>query len=340
MLSGSVRWCLDLISWLIDCLLYPDDSSLFKSLSTENFDLDDLNSRLRESNNVALHLLLASVTRGFLTAICRRLTHLDYTARKEMQPTLQNQFENPNQASLPVISSALRGAYTSIATLTSESIIQIRNFETFLTSISASVKDAYTVAGLPSSAALAQAQQAQAAPPVSSRNSVEQVMLFGGPLPPALVPAMKQLFTSLLPSLRSGIDLTKLFFHDFSILALDPIETQGSTSQPPADSNTFFDGKEQLKSKAQATDLILAHTMDIFLRVPTVVGRGAVETQAGTGTDLRNTTDKKWRRCARCAAVMEDITSMKPAVQFLIMQQRRCFCGGNWDILNGRQVVA
>jgi len=334
MLSGSVRWCLDLMSWLIDSLLHPEDSSVFDPISTgQKVELGDLNTRLQASNNVALHLLLSSASRGFLTAICRRLSHLDYTARKAMQSAAQSQSVQPGQLPQPLISNFLRASYTAIATLTSGSIIQIRVFETFLTSISASVKDAYTAAGLSSSPSQAQSQHLpQTKPTEVTRNTAEQTMLFGGPLPAALVPAMTHLFTSLLPTLRSGIDPSKLFFHDYSLLALDPFPP--CARQSPL-GNSWTTAWDQGEDRGGVAEYKVSHTIDVFQRIPVVLG---MEPDELGFEKLREV--KRWRRCARCAAVMEDLFSPKPAVQFLIMQQRRCFCGGNWVILTGHQVVA
>jgi len=306
------------MSWLIDSLLHPSDSTIFKSITESGqVNLADINARLQASNNVALHLLLSSASRGFLTTICRRLTNLDYTARKAMSTAAQNAGQGQPVQGMPALSSSLRAAYTSIATLTSTSIVQIRIFETFLTSISASIKDSYTTAGLVSASTQPQVQGLQN--PERTRNMVEQAMLFGGPLPEALIPAMSHLFTSLLPTLRSNIDPSKLFFHDFSILALDP-----SGSETDKDSHTYG--------------------IDVFQRTAIVLdpARNNPKTDAAGSNGVNNpngsAVGKKYRRCARCAAVMEDVTSRRPAVSFLIMQQRRCFCGGNWVVLTEKEL--
>jgi len=340
------------MAWLVDSLLHPEDPDTFQTVtSIETFNLDDLNTRLVETNNVALHLLLSSATRGFLTAICRRLSHLDYTARKAMQTVEQSQAAGPGQLPPPLISNLLRASYTVIEALTTSSIIQIRTFEIFLTSISASVKEAYTAAGLVP-APQPHAQQKPVPQPTGvTRNTVEQIMLFGGALPDSLIPAMVNLFSSLLPTLRAGIDPAKLFFHDFSLLALDPFPQSDSSLQDlmGAPLTSPQQGKGDNGSGSGPQDKV-SHTIDIFQRVPIVLGQeSSADPDSVSGVDAssggfskapRGREGRRWRRCARCAAVMGDISSQKPAVQFLIMQQRRCFCGGNWDILTGKQVVA
>lgn len=339
-LSGSVRWCLDLIAWLVDSLLNPEDSSIFKSLvAGQSIDLDSFNTRLHDSNSVALHLLLCSTTRGFLTAICRRVSNLDYISRKAMSAAAQSQVTASIQIPQHITSSELRAAYTTIATLTSGSVIQIRIFETFLASISASIKDAYTTAGLPSSTT--QSQQQPNTKAEIARNIIEQTMLFGGPLPAALVPAIRHIFTSLLPSLRCSIDPARLFFTNFSLLALDPPMpslTKSPSPTPPDQTLASLLGPDQHQKKGGNEKI--ARTIDIFQRVPIELGQEPVEgpvNENGVREKPRNS--KRWRRCARCAAVMEDFNTQKPAVHFLLMQERRCFCGGSWYLMSGKHIV-
>ena len=344
-LSGSARWCLDLMTWLVDSLLHPEDASLFKPLATgQSIDLDNFHARLRDSNNVALHLLLSSAPRGFLTAICRRVANLEYVSRKAMSTAAQSQAGAPIPIPPPLTSSSLRAAYTSIATLTSNSVIPVRIFETFLTSISASVKDAYTTAGLASSTPQTQPQQQPHTKEGITRNAAEQTMLFGGPFPAALVPAMRHIFTKLLPDLRSGIDPAKLFFSDFSLLALDPItpsSTHSPSPTPPEQTLASLLGPDEQKGGKRAADLQrIAHTIDIFQRVPITLGQEIIQGPVNENGVREKARDaKRWRRCARCTAVMEDYLTQRPAVHFLVIQQRRCFCAGNWNLLTGKQIV-
>ncbi|KAF4633171.1 hypothetical protein G7Y89_g4945 [Cudoniella acicularis] len=91
-LAGSVRWILDLMAWLTDTLLtlsvaLPPNMDLKR---VDGFTLPDLLEHLQKTNTISLHLLLSSPTRGFLTAICRRLTHLDYIARRAMAHSSSN----------------------------------------------------------------------------------------------------------------------------------------------------------------------------------------------------------------------------------------------------------
>jgi len=333
------------MAWLVDSLLHPEDTSLFKPLTTSQpIDLDNFHTRLRDSNNVALHLLLSSAPRAFLTAICRRVSNLDYVSRKAKSTTAQSQAGAPIPIPPPLTSSTLRAAYESIATLTSDSVVHFRAFEIFLISISASVKDAYATAGLASSTPQMQPQQQPHRKEGITRNAAEQTMLFGGPLPAALVPAMRHIFTTLLPTLRSGIDPAKLFFSDFSLLALDPI-TPSSTHSPsptaPEQTLVSLLGPEEQKGGKRAADLQrVAHTIDVFQRVPVTLGQEPVDGPVNENGVREKARDaKRWRRCARCTAVMEDYLTQRPGVHFMVLQQRKCFCAGNWILLTGKQIV-
>ncbi|OBT52775.1 hypothetical protein VE04_06832 [Pseudogymnoascus sp. 24MN13] len=299
LLAGSVRWCLDLMSWLIDCLLHPEDPEVFESVTKgEDGSIPLLKGSSQESR--------------------RRLAHLDYTARKAMSAA-QSVSAPPGQ-SAPLISNSLRSSYTAIATLTASSIVPISRFEAVVARVADVVKEAYTAAKFPSQ------QQAQGAPGDSKRNNVEQGILFGAPLPEVMAPAISRIFSEELPKLRAEIDPSRLFFHDFGILGLP--ESNASAGKGAAEGSATT-------SSAQYR---VNHTIDIFSRVPIQLG---MEPEEAQGIDARGSRPgRRWRRCVRCAAAMEDIHSLTPPVQFLIMQQRRCYCGGNWDILAGARVVA
>ena len=127
--------------------------------------------------------------------------------------------------------------------------------------------------------------------------------------------------TGLLAQVREEIDPAKLWFADFEMLEVDE--------------DAFSVGKRKQG----------AMTMDCFrktwLQSPerkqqTLAENGNANGEAdaarvANGSGSGKTT--KWRRCARCTAVMEDLLSSKPALQWLVMQQRRCYCSGHWDYI-------
>ncbi|KAK0729360.1 mediator complex, subunit Med16 [Apiosordaria backusii] len=41
----------------------------------------------------------------------------------------------------------------------------------------------------------------------------------------------------------------------------------------------------------------------------------------------------RWRRCVRCASVMEDIMNQRPGFTYVLAQQRKCCCGGSWTLV-------
>lgn len=317
------------MAYIIDGLLNPQPHDLFEQITSSTPDstaLSSLSTQLQSSQNISLHLLLCSGTRGYLTAICRRLTHLDYTARKAMA-TAASQAASPQgqqQQGTEHISNSLRNAYTTIATLTNNAVIQIRFFEQFLTNITTSIKESYTNAGLSSTPAPGQ-------PPNMTndgheqRNKIEQNLLFGGPLPTELAPTIHQIFSTHLPEIWNNIDPARLFFHDFSILNLKP----PSSTTPPA---------HIISTKPTPSTSL----HDSFLRLPLGTYPHTIEdSTAGnipSAAAASGSKEKRFRRCVRCAAVMEDLNSRRAAVSFMIMQQRRCFCGGFWVVLKGSEV--
>ncbi|KAM3071384.1 Mediator of RNA polymerase II transcription subunit 16 [Clarireedia jacksonii] len=333
-LAGSVRWVLDLMAWITDTLLtlpttLPPGLSL---TDPSQLSLPALLDHLHSTNTISLHLLLSSPTRGFLTAICRRLQHLDYIARKAISHAIQSP-SNPNsqQQNYQPISPALRAAYLQIAQLTTNTIIRIKTFETLLGSLTSLIKNAYSSNKPP----LTGNNNAEKA-----RNNLEIKMLFGGEIPAAFKPVIVELFkgvdgdgmggenagtggaVGLLESVRQEIDPAKLWFADFSMLEVDEDEIEV--------------GKRRRAGKS----------MDCFrktwLLIDTTKGKGQGDDKGAkedTAAAVAAGNGKRWRRCARCSAVMEDVLSHRNALQWLVMQQRRCFCSGYWDTFTGSEGV-
>lgn len=317
-LAGSVRWVLDLMAWITDTLLTLPSTlpSSMDLAGPTTLSLPDLLTHLRATNNISLHLLLSSPTRGFLTAICRRLAHIDYIARKAIM------HNNPNANHTPTTQSAappstpilptLRAAYMQIATLTSSAILRLKTFETLLISVSASIKTAYASA-TPSLGT----QGAR-----DARNMIEIKMMLGGALPDAFRSVVVELFRpdGLLDSVREEIDPAKLFFADFALLEVDE--------------DAVSVGRRRGRGE----------TMDCFrkgwLADPKGSEKGLEAGGGSNGPEGVGRQGARWRRCARCAAVMEDVLSQRQALQWLVMQQRRCFCSGYWDTLNPGEVMA
>lgn len=154
-------------------------------------------------------------------------------------------------------------------------------------------------------------------------------MLFGGSIPDAFKPVIVELFRKegLLDSVREEIEPAKLFFADFAMLEVDEDALSvGKRKRSQMTMDSFRKGwlmnpkKEEMGNGENGPG----------------EGSGGVSGSGGTG----GRQSARWRRCARCAAVMEDVLSQRQALQWLIMQQRRCFCSGYWNTLETGRMVA
>lgn len=321
------------MAWLTDTLLalpgtLPPSMDLTKP---DGFKLPELLAHLRSTNTISLHMLLSSPTRGFLTAICRRLSHLDWIARRAIMQSSSGAASNAAnpaapQASSSSISPALKNAYLQIATLTTNTILRIKTIETVLGSLTANIKDAYrnatpSLAGRPAEAA---------------RNALETKMLFGGSFPDAFKPVIVELFRKggLLETVRDDIEPAKLFFADFSLLEVDEDATsvakrKNSGMTMDCFRKTWLENPKKRKGRNDRVTQNVAAGGDAN-------GSGnPAQDGAGGGRQVA-----RWRRCARCAAVMEDVLTERRVLQWLIMQQRRCYCSGWWDTLAPGETVA
>jgi mediator of RNA polymerase II transcription subunit 16 len=301
------------MAWLTDTLLTLP-STLPPGMDLTNvkgFSLTELHAHLVQTNTVSLHLLLSSSTRGFLTAICRRLSHLDWIARRAITPSASNtgsgtpntQGSNPDKQPSP----ALRNAYLHIATITTNTILRIKTIDTLLSALTASIKDVYGTI-LPKSQANDKSTDKAND---KARNAYEIKIAFGGPFPEAFKPIIVELFKpdGLLSTVREDIEPAKLFFADFSLLEVN--EDKASLA----------------KRKASGM------TMDCFRKAWLPNPKKGVQLEEGKQV-------ARWRRCARCAAVMVDVLTERRALQWLVMQQRRCFCSGYWDTVAAGEMVA
>jgi mediator of RNA polymerase II transcription subunit 16 len=201
-----------------------------------------------------------------------------------------------------------------IATLTNNTILRIKTFETLLSSLASLIKNAYAAHQPPLSGSAAAEKM---------RNLLEVKMLFGDAIPEAFKPVIVELFRKegLLDSVREEIDPAKLFFGDFSTLE---VEDDAMSLNRRKRSGMTMDSFRK-------TWLVNRKKEEEGVNAAVDIGSGAVLGHAGRQ-------GARWRRCARCAAVMEDVLSQRQALQWLIMQQRRCFCSGYWNTLEPGQM--
>ena len=336
------------MAWLADTLLSLP-STLPSSIDLTNastLSLPDLVAHLHSTNTISLHLLLSSPTRGFLNAICRRLAHLDYIARKAIVHTIPghpanpatNQGNTPNGATnaarpTPSLSPELRTAYMKIATLTSTATLRTSTFETLLSSLTSHIKNAYSTHSPPLSGSPA-AEKA--------RNTMEIKMLFGGAIPDTFKGVIVELFREegLLDAVRDEIEPARLFFANFAMLevdddALSVRERKRSGLTMDCFRKTWLTNPE--KKRGHGSSIAgangAANTIGNMNDTNgTAIGIGTPA--ATTGLGAGGAAPARWRRCARCAAVMEDVLSHRQVLQWMVMQQRRCFCGGHWETID------
>ncbi|KAI1102358.1 RNA polymerase II mediator complex subunit Sin4 [Jackrogersella minutella] len=327
-LAGCVKWSTDLLCWLSDSLFCLFDDAKFMSLLKHNQSAPMM-AHLQSQNEIALHLVLCSATRGLLSAMCRRITHLDSFSTKAIS-WYENREKsaangNPNATADPrtPAHAALYSAYQRIRSYTSSSIIKADEFDKLLTSLGADIRSAYNTALAvlgEQPARAANSQLAQGHNPNASKSDASQeaiargrqhcelsMLLLQAP-PPFFVSVVDKFFNKDLREFRAHSNVAKLYFADYSILEIN-------------------DGPRSL-SRRRARGV----RVDLFKRVEISrkPNRGPGGTLAGN-----NKAQVAWRVCARCASVMEDVplVANRPGLSFLLRQQFYCSCGGRMAVL-------
>ncbi|KAH8884552.1 RNA polymerase II mediator complex subunit Sin4 [Thozetella sp. PMI_491] len=309
-LAGCAKWALDLLAWLTDCLFSLLDDPKFMSILSDPKHFSELASHLQAENDVSLHLILCSSTRGLLSAVCRRLLHLDALSSKAItyyeNKAAQQTASDPAGAAARQ-PSALYQAYQKMQRFTSSSLVKVLEFDKLIGALGADIRGAYQ-SSLSVLATKNQPQPPQAPtqqqgaatndPAVKKAQAqIELDMLLAANPPPAFREVLHRFFTEHLRAFRDQTDPAKLYFADFSLLEVE-------------DDRTSLGVK---KSRGRY--------IDVFKRVELVV------------PDPTNEAARQWRRCARCASVMEDLMAQRPGFTFVLAQQRKCSCGGNWGLL-------
>jgi len=217
--------------------------------------------------------------------------------------------------------------------------------ETLLGSLASLVKNAYASNNPP----LSGSQPAEKA-----RNALEIKMLFGGSFPDAFKSVIVELFKKegLLDAVKEEmIDPAKLFFADFTMLEVD--EDAVSVGKRKALGRTMDcfqkrwlvnPEKISLSPSSSAAATTGAEGSSQTGNANANASLGAAQDGSGVGSGglmgAGGRQGARWRRCARCTAVMEDVLTQRVALQWLVMQQRRCFCSGYWDTLAPGETLA
>ncbi|KAM0626137.1 hypothetical protein ACHAPW_008456 [Verticillium nonalfalfae] len=324
-LCGCAQWSVDLLAYLADSLFaLLDDPKFTELLQPRNY--SEISNYLRSRADPSLQLLLCSATRGFLSAVCRRLTHLDQISHRAIEfydrrAAIQNATDPSGQSKVATI--ALNKSYQRMQHIISNSHIKVQDFDHLLTTLTSDIRSTYQTAfaGLAAQAqqknesngtANTQQGQKQIDAQIRGAQIISELNLLLAAQPPApFLTVLKKLFGQDLRAFRAQTDPSKLFFADLGLLEVD-------------------DAPRVLGARRAA-----ARYVDVFRRVEMTNKAGPKEETAeeqlqqrgGRGGPLQ------WRRCVRCAAVMEDVFGSRPGFTFVLTQQRKCSCGGYWALL-------
>ncbi|KAK0703773.1 RNA polymerase II mediator complex subunit Sin4 [Lasiosphaeria miniovina] len=317
-LAGCAKWAVDLLSWITDCIFGLLGDPVFMGILADPKRFSELAPYLQSQDDVSLHLLLCSSTRGFLSAACRRLVHLDSLCiRAAHFYQKQKDGDSTNPTARP--SEPLYHAYQKMARSTNSNLVKVQKFDALIGGLSQEIKAAYqrTLSGLtskPKQRDQGNSQQGQ------NNNANEQLvkkaqthceldMLLAANPPPGFRDVLFKFFNSSLPAFRSQTDPARLYFGNYDILEVD-------------------DNRKILASKKAAGRYI-----DVFKRVELFSGPKAAKNSSLSHGGAADDTGPQWRRCVRCASVMEDVWGTRPGFTFVLGQQRKCSCGGNWGLL-------
>lgn len=302
-LAGCAKWAVDLLSWISDCIFNLVNDATFRAILEDPKRFPELSTYMQSRGDISLHLLLCSSTRGFLSAACRRLIHLEALSNRAIQyyeqKNLAQALQGNDSTSRPA--PALYVAYMKMQRATSSSLIKVAEFEKLVAALSTEIRTSYqkSLAGL--------AARSQQDPKSGQQQGQDQVvkraqahaeldMLLAGNPPASFREMLLRFFKGNVTAFKSQTDPAKLYFSNFELLEVED------------------DARSLAMKKAKGGYI------DVFKRVALVKGA-----EGGEGP--------QWRRCARCASVMEDVLGNRPGFTFVLAQQRKCSCGGNWGLL-------
>lgn len=288
---------MDLIAWLSDCLfaLMNDDDFMERLVPARAGELAAL---LHGKNDVSLQILLCSSSRSFLTALCRRVAHLDALSKKAIEFYRRHSASADPNASNKSPNLHLRQSYQNLQQVSSSGLVSVTEFEKLVNTLGVGIMQTYDKA-LPDIVKRGtnppQGRQEDEAVK-SARAHMETMMLLAAAPPPPLLLILKKFFTVDVPAFRRSVDPAKLFFATFDILDIR-------------------------KDRRDVDGVKVAH-LDTF-----------------TKTKLKMSPTQQWRRCTRCASVMEEFVPRSPGLTFMLTQQRRCPCSGTWAVLPHGKLV-
>lgn len=317
-LAGCCRWTVDLLSWLCDSLFILLNDTKFKAILTNQAQFSQLTSYLHEKNEIALHMVLCSSIRSLLGGVCRRIMVLHQLSHRAISH-YENSSNGPSGGKSSGYGSPLHIAYQKVYKHTSAALINPEAFQTLLASLNREVREVYNKSFAkmaeqaskgPGGANQQQQQQQQknaADDPVArARQHCELQMLLGQAPPSTFQPLIAKFLYQDLTAFRDG-------------------PHNGGGGQPIDPAKLYFADYDILE--VDDAPPALAHRrsrglrVDLFKRV-----------------EISRLRQVPWRRCVRCASVMEDATAAstaaagsgnnRPHLNFVLSQQRNCSCGG------------
>jgi mediator of RNA polymerase II transcription subunit 16 len=253
----------------------------------------ELTPYLQTLNDVSLHLLLSSSSRSFLLCVCRRIAHLQAMSERAID-FYRSQSATVDQAGhLKVQNQPLQQAYQKMQRITAASLVKVADFEKLLNTLSADVRQIYQ-AILPNI--------------VKHQNPAAQG---------------KQL-DLLVKAAQSQLELTALLAANPPTPFLPVIKKFFSKDLPAFRSNTdparlYFANYDLLGVQDDKASLRAREARHVYIDL-------FKKTEMGLET-------QQWRRCTRCASVMEDVFGTRAGLTFVLGQQRKCACGGHWALL-------
>jgi mediator of RNA polymerase II transcription subunit 16 len=261
----------------------------------------DMLQYLMERNDIALHLVLCSSSRNLLSALCRRMLTVESISNKAHEHYQQQRAKAMEAGRSQNI--PLQEAYAKMKRITDSSMINLKSMEKLLHTFATDIKHTYADF-------LPRVVKNQPNPPQgkeidnrvrSAQSQCELAMLHCTPPPAPFFPTIRKFLDKDLRAFRSDTDAARLYFANYDLLEV-------------------LDDENSLAAKGAK-----GSNVDVFKKLD-------LGPKPGHG--------KQWRRCARCSAVMEDVSGHgRAGLTFLLNQQRKCPCGGFWSLMPPGKLV-
>ncbi|PSR99439.1 RNA polymerase II mediator complex subunit Sin4 [Coniella lustricola] len=313
-LSSSMKWVIDLMSWMTDGLFLLRDDPQFTALLEDPRTFVEMTDYLKTKHNVSLHLLLCSSTRWLLAAVIRRFPWLQSVCQRAQQ-MLDNKPAGSTPDTPITANQSLHRAYARLQYCITTDLIKIEEFEKLLNFVTDQVRETYkaSLAGLQQNKPQQPVQQKPGQPSPAeqavkkAQAHCELSILLADQPPQSFQNLVKRLFESDLGSIMGSTDRSNLFFTDFPLLEVHD--------------------KDSILAKRKRE----GKYVDVFRRIEHRAPQLGMHStgEASTGSAEH----PGFRRCTRCCGVMEELQTGRPGFNILVSLQRKCACAGSWAAL-------